>query len=280
MKNLSADLKNTLNNSTTHIVRCWKITLTNGDTMGFTTNDESFDYDGVLYNAVSADDLKAINSSLEIQNDDFQMCNLISSELIAVNDILSGKYDNAEIKIFLLDILNMDMGIVPLMNGHIADMEYRDNVFIARVKGLKDEINKSIGELYSPLCRARFCDGKCKLNQNDYSFVGKVDGLIDEMTFQTKDNTIINMEDGYFENGIIEFLSGDNKGYRTEIKQFSKGTFRLMLELPNRMNINDDFKAVAGCDKLFKTCCQKFNNAINFRGEPHLPGIEVLLKFL
>ena len=28
----------------------------------------------------------------------------------------------------------------------------------------------------------------------------------------------------------------------------------------------------AGCDKSFATCKAKFDNAVNFRGFPHLPG--------
>ncbi|MCZ6901461.1 MAG: phage BR0599 family protein [Rickettsia endosymbiont of Ixodes persulcatus] len=33
----------------------------------------------------------------------------------------------------------------------------------------------------------------------------------------------------------------------------------------------EEVKITAGCDKNFITCCNKFNNAINFRGEPLIP---------
>ena len=162
----------------------------------------------------------------------------------------------------------------------ITDIENQNNFFIAKVKGLKDEINRTIGELYGPLCRATFCDQKCKLNAGNYSFLAKIDSVINNTTFQTNNPELTKQDEGYFDSGIIEFLDGNNKGYRGEIKQFSNGVFKLMFELPYKLSPNDEFKALAGCDKLFKTCCQKFNNAVNFRGEPHLPGIEVLLKFL
>ncbi len=32
-----------------------------------------------------------------------------------------------------------------------------------------------------------------------------------------------------------------------------------------------EVKIISGCDKNFITCCNKFNNAINFRGEPLIP---------
>ena len=32
------------------------------------------------------------------------------------------------------------------------------------------------------------------------------------------------------------------------------------------------FTVTAGCDKQFATCQAKFNNPVNFRGFPHIPG--------
>jgi len=34
-----------------------------------------------------------------------------------------------------------------------------------------------------------------------------------------------------------------------------------------------------GCDKRFETCRDRFSNAINFRGEPHLPGNDLLTRY-
>ena len=34
-----------------------------------------------------------------------------------------------------------------------------------------------------------------------------------------------------------------------------------------------------GCDKRFETCWSRFANAINFRGEPHLPGNDLLTRY-
>jgi hypothetical protein len=34
-----------------------------------------------------------------------------------------------------------------------------------------------------------------------------------------------------------------------------------------------------GCDKRFETCVTRFANAENFRGEPHLPGTDLLTRF-
>jgi len=34
-----------------------------------------------------------------------------------------------------------------------------------------------------------------------------------------------------------------------------------------------------GCDKSFATCVSRFGNAENFRGEPHLPGNDLLTRY-
>jgi uncharacterized phage protein (TIGR02218 family) len=34
-----------------------------------------------------------------------------------------------------------------------------------------------------------------------------------------------------------------------------------------------------GCDKRLTTCAGRFANAANFRGEPHLPGIDLLTRY-
>ena len=63
-------------------------------------------------------------------------------------------------------------------------------------------------------------------------------------------------------------------------KQFQYNSIILASELPYKIEVGDNFNITAGCDKQFSTCCNKFNNAINFRGEPHLPGTDILLKIM
>lgn len=280
MKNISDEFKKIIEKNTTNIVKCWKITLKNGEILGFTTASENFYCDNVKYNKILANDISDLNTNLDIDNDSVKISNLISSELISANDILCGKYDGANVELFLLDLENLDKGKISLINGKISDIEFKNNTFIANIKGLKNEIDKVIGDVYTPLCRASFCDKKCKLNSLNFTYNGVVDNIIDNIMFATNENIILSKSSGYFENGIIEFISGENIGQKTEVKQFNNGKFMLASELPYKLNLGDEFKVIAGCDKQFTTCCEKFYNAINFRGEPHLPGIELLLKVL
>ncbi len=43
------------------------------------------------------------------------------------------------------------------------------------------------------------------------------------------------------------------------------------------IQVGDTFDVIAGCRKrLTEDCKVKFNNVLNFQGEPHLPGIDRL----
>ena len=278
MKNITNDLKSVFENETTNIVKCWKITFKDDTNLAFTTNDENFLYKNVLYNSLSANDVDNIKSNIDIKEDNFEIINIISSNLINKNDILNGKYDSAKVEIFLLDTQNLDKGKVVLLSGKISNIELKDDIFTVKVAGLKDEINKTIGEKYSPLCRCNFCDSKCKLNKNNFTFSGTITNIIDEVSFITNNEIILSKSSGYFDYGIIEFTSGNNIGQKMEIKQYNNGQFILQLNLPKNLAIGDTFNVIAGCNKEFSTCCDKFNNAINFHGEPHLPGMNILLK--
>ncbi|WP_341818742.1 phage BR0599 family protein [Wolbachia endosymbiont (group B) of Ennomos erosarius] len=45
--------------------------------------------------------------------------------------------------------------------------------------------------------------------------------------------------------------------------------------MPFLFSFNPEF-AFAGCNKTFPTCRSKFNNTVNFRGEPYIPGFYIV----
>jgi uncharacterized phage protein (TIGR02218 family) len=48
--------------------------------------------------------------------------------------------------------------------------------------------------------------------------------------------------------------------------------------MPYPIAVGDGYSLVPGCDKLLSTCGTKFANVSNFRGEPHLPGMDEILR--
>lgn len=59
---------------------------------------------------------------------------------------------------------------------------------------------------------------------------------------------------------------------------YASGQFTLVLPMPYAVESGDSYIAQAGCDKNFATCVARFDNAVNFRGEPHVPGMDRMLE--
>jgi uncharacterized phage protein (TIGR02218 family) len=71
----------------------------------------------------------------------------------------------------------------------------------------------------------------------------------------------------------VTFLTGANAGAQREIRLHGEdGQLFVYDPLPFDIEVGDDVRLVAGCDKTLATCRDKFNNVINFRGEPFIPG--------
>lgn len=86
--------------------------------------------------------------------------------------------------------------------------------------------------------------------------------------------------DDWFNGGVLTFESGDNEGFSIEIKDWVQtGTLLTMfLPPPYPVVIGDEVRLYRGCDKKIATCINVFNNVLNFRGEPYVPGMDALVK--
>jgi uncharacterized phage protein (TIGR02218 family) len=49
--------------------------------------------------------------------------------------------------------------------------------------------------------------------------------------------------------------------------------------MPEPFAAGDAFTVTAGCDKRFDTCRAKFDNVVNFRGFPHIPGNDFVARY-
>ncbi|WP_126282740.1 DUF2163 domain-containing protein [Burkholderia stagnalis] len=83
---------------------------------------------------------------------------------------------------------------------------------------------------------------------------------------------------GYFAYGKVKWLTGLNAGYAMEVRQFAPGVVTLALPMEYAIQVGDTYQITAGCDKQFGTCKARWNNVIHFRGEPYIPGIDMVIR--
>jgi uncharacterized phage protein (TIGR02218 family) len=52
----------------------------------------------------------------------------------------------------------------------------------------------------------------------------------------------------------------------------------LVLPMPYSIASGDTYNLIKGCDKTLITCAERFDNIVNFRGEPSVPGLDRMLE--
>jgi hypothetical protein len=83
---------------------------------------------------------------------------------------------------------------------------------------------------------------------------------------------------GWFDWGVLKFLTGQNRGRAVEVQVHVGGSLTLAMPLPYPSQAGDVFQLHTGCDKSRETCFAKFNNILNLRGEPDVPGMNQYFK--
>jgi hypothetical protein len=84
---------------------------------------------------------------------------------------------------------------------------------------------------------------------------------------------------GFFDYGVLTWLTGANAGLEMEIRNYQPGQLTLQLPMSNAIAPGDTYSMHAGCAKGFLVDCKgRFNNARNFRAEPYLPGLDILIQ--
>jgi hypothetical protein len=90
--------------------------------------------------------------------------------------------------------------------------------------------------------------------------------------------TPLGNESGYFDFGLLTMTSGANAGISREVKQYTPGQITLAMPFPYAVVAGDSYSLVPGCDKQLVTCRDTYDNVVNFRGEPYLPGVDRIVQ--
>lgn len=275
MKNISAGMEAHLAQEVITLATCWKLTRSDGVVMGFTDHDASIMVGGVEFYAESGFTSTAVAASSSLSVDNLDVEGMLDAHAITEADIMAGRYDFAEIEVFQVNYQAPEQGRIFLRRGWLGEISLHNGRFVAEMRGVTQKLSQQIGQLYSPACRAELGDERCNVAMGAFTYTGNVEAVQSRSLFSDSERS---EESGYFAAGKITFTSGENAGLSMEIKSFADGTFTLALPMPYLVEEGDGYTVQSGCDKNFSTCSLRFNNAINFRGEPHVPGMDRMLE--
>ncbi len=283
MKNITQIMQTHLNGEVLTIANCWKITRRDGVVLGFTDHDQPLTIDALTYDAKSGFTPTAIINSASLKVDNLDIEGMLNDAKITEQDIISGLYDFAELLMFSVNYTQLNAGKIIMRYGWLGELRFDGNSFVVEVRGLTSKLSGSMGDIYSTTCRAKLGDEHCKINMTANIVSGAITqtilGAEAKIVFYDLSRT---EPSGLFTYGVLNFTNGANAGLSFEVKSYdnmnNSGRIKLMLPTPYAMMIGDTYSLTQGCDKRFTTCVNRFNNALNFRGEPHLIGIDRLLE--
>lgn len=177
---------------------------------------------------------------------------------------------------FKLERIFMDMntptdtsaGTLVLFEGRIVEPElnrYEINAsVVSDVDNLKLQMPRN---LYTPGCLNTLFDSACGLLSADFA----VNTTIGTNSTPNRILCDLSQPQGWFTQGVVEFLEGANIGIKRTIRLHEAGSLILTLPLLKMPEIGEAIRVYPGCDKRLDTCTNRFNNRARFRGAPFVP---------
>tara|TARA_R110002020_G_scaffold15617_3_gene56008 strand:+ start:3250 stop:4131 length:882 start_codon:yes stop_codon:yes gene_type:complete len=278
VKTLPDNLAAHLAGGTTTLCRCWRLTRADGAVFGFTDHDRDIVFDGVTHSAegglAATSDVAA--SGLAVGG--FEIEGALTDDRLAAAELEGGAYDCAVAELWLVNWADPAQR-VRLRRGTLGEVTRADGAFRAEVRGPTVDLDVVTGRLFQPRCDADLGDARCGVDLGDpaYRLEAEITGVHGRVSLSV--SGLSGYVDGWFAHGRLSVTSGANAGRASEIKAHSNRTWRIDLwqPMPAEMAPGDQVVLTAGCDKRFATCADRFANAVNFRGFPHMPGNDAAL---
>lgn len=260
----------------TSVVYGWRLERADGVTIGFTSHDADIVHGDIILRASPGMQPTIVNQSIGLDKDGLDVSGALTSDLIRLDDLAAGRWDGAYLEIFLFDWTTPAGGKRVLATGELGAVSYSDDAFQVELVGPQARLDKAVAPQTSPSCRARFCDSDCGLNRQRFRHLAKLASVDENRITITAAPFVGN---GHFTFGELRWLSGPNCGLVTKIAG-NAGAEILLRSAPfYPPDIGDLAELIEGCDKLMSTCAARFGNGINFRGEPYLPGNDLLTRY-
>jgi len=275
MSDLNPALLAHLETGLTTLCRCWDINRADGTVMGFTDHDGSLTFDGISFRADTGLSAMALQQTTGLSVDNTEALGALRDNAIREDDIEAGRYDGAEIRAWLVNWADISERQL-LFRGTIGEMRRFDEGFEAELRGLTQPLNLPLGRVYQRPCAAVLGDGKCRFDLDLSGFSETLAAALIEERRVFRFDALAQYDEDWFQHGRLSVESGAAQGLFGVIKRDRMEEGQRVIELwhPLRADVQpgDMFRIDAGCDKRFATCREKFDNLLNYRGFPDIPG--------
>lgn len=270
MRAIPPALQARLDSGCTTLATCWILTRRDDVRLGFTEHDRDLTVDGVTCRAASGFDGAASAEKLGFAVGAGEVAGALVDEAIAEDEVTAGLYDGARVEVHLADWSEPGLSVL-LRVMTIGEITREGPAFRAELRALTAALDVEQGRLYTPRCSADLGDARCGLELEAEALAvvsSGPDGIV----------CAGSPEAAGLIGGRFAVTSGPSAGFATEIAAASPHPDGIRIvpwqAPPGGIAPGDTVTASPGCDKSFATCRDRFGNAANFRGFPHMPGID------
>lgn len=279
---LPVELEAHLKTGATSLCRAWAVVRSDGQTYGFTDHDLNLEFEGIEFRAETGMSAGAIQQATGLSVDNTEAVGAVSDAALREEDIQAGRFDGAEVRAWLVNWADVSQRVLQF-RGSLGELKRAGGAFQAELRGLTEALNQPLGRVYQSPCSAVLGDAACKVDLTLPGYFAKVpvEVVEDRKVFRFADMT--EFDDRWFERGRVVVVSGAAEGLIGLVKNdrlSGEGrTVELWEALGASVAAGDMIRLEAGCDKRSETCRLKFDNLLNFRGFPHIPGDDWLMGY-
>lgn len=265
---------------TSDVARCWILTRRDGTRYGFTDHDVDISIEGILCRANTGLSASAISQTTGLSVDNSEAVGALSDAAIRDEDLVAGRFDGAQVEAWQVQWSNPEARSL-VFRGSLGEVTHSGQAFSVELRGLTEALNQPAGAVYNKSCSRILGDEKCGVDLSAPGFAAEVaiGAVEDARIFQFKGLEVYDAH--WFELGTLTVLEGAAQGLSGVIKkdETENGfrTIELWAPLGAWPEEQAQVRLTAGCDKRMPTCRLKFNNLLNFRGFPDIPGDDWLV---
>lgn len=266
-------LSDHLESGTTTLAYCWVIERLDGTIIGVTDHDEDVTVDGVTCLSTTGMVTTTFEQSLGLVSDDLEIEGVISDEQITTLDIRSGKFDDAEVRLYLVNWAN-PAEFLHMSTGKFGQIVEGDgDTFLVEFLSRSHDLSQPVGRTFQRTCDTKLGSSKCGVDltlpvHRTTTTVQTIDGLVLTVT------SLSGYDDGWFAMGSVE-VNGETIG----IREHEGSVLYLWREPDATINPTDSVTVTVGCKQDAETCRVKFENILNFQAFNLMPGNDRLTDY-
>jgi uncharacterized phage protein (TIGR02218 family) len=251
----------------------WRIYRRDGAALAFISHDRDLSFGGIRHLAAPGMIPAAIRLTAQLANDSAEVQGALNHDSIRADDLAAGLFDEAAIEIGAVDWISLDHHT--LYTGQIGRIEDDTSQFAAELRSTKSLLEQDLVPRTSPTCRAEFCGLGCGLSAVRFT---SVRALV-ELDLEGNRARFAGLDGEAHVDGRLRFMAGPQTGVTFGIIDADGDWLVLDRPVVAGTPLGASAQLREGCDHTIATCAGRFGNSANFRGEPFLPGNDLLARY-